>query len=83
MNNNWLYFHIFDNDKSITMCCVKEKTITQTDLSEFDNFLAYYGQNYKMHKSVWEENVTHTCLDMICVRKHIIDANIKKCYNGE
>lgn len=72
----WLYFHVFDDDKPIVVCCVKEKILNREDLVELDQFLAYYKQNYKVRKFDFEEGVIHTCKDMKCVRKHIIDANI-------
>lgn len=74
----WLYFHVFDDDKLIVMCCVREKILSRQDLVKFDEFLAYYGQNYKVRRSDYEEGVSHTCESMQCVRGHVIDANIKR-----
>lgn len=76
--DKWLYFHVFDGDREVLFSCVKEKILTKEDLVELDNFLAYYNQNYKVRKSDFEEGVTHTCKDMKCVRKHIIDANVPR-----
>ena len=76
--DKWLYFHVFDDSTEVLMCCVKEKILTREDLVELDAFLAYYGQNYKVRRSDFEEGVTHTCENMKCVRGHIIDANIIK-----
>lgn len=78
----WLYFHVFDDSKLVVMCCVKEKILERQDLVKLDEFLAYYGQNYKVRRSDFEEGVSHTCPDMKCVRKHIIDANIKRVDNS-
>lgn len=74
--DKWLYFHVFDDTKPVVMCCVRKEILAREDLVELDNFLAYYGQNYKVRESMFEEGVSHTCKDMKCVRRHIIDANI-------
>jgi hypothetical protein len=73
----WLYFHVFDDDAEVLVCCAKEKIFTKEDLVQLDAFLSYYGQNYKLHRSDFEDT-THTCFDMKCIRKHVIDVNIKK-----
>ena len=76
--DKWLYFHVFDDDKEILMCCVKEEILKREDLVKLDEFLAFYDQNYKVRGSAFEEGVSHTCPDMKCVRKHIIDVNINR-----
>jgi len=76
--DRWLYFHIFDDDKEVLVCCVKERILIRKDLVELDAFLAYYDQNYKVRGSDFEEGVSHTCESMQCVRQHIIDANIAR-----
>lgn len=73
--DKWLYFHVFDDAKLITMCCVRKNILIKEDLVRLDQFLAYYGQNYKVRESSFEEGVSHTCQNMQCVRTHIIDAN--------
>jgi hypothetical protein len=74
--DRWLYFHVFDDDREVVVCCVKENILAKQDLVDFDAFLAYYGQNYKVRGSNFEEGVSHTCASMKCVRGHVIDANI-------
>lgn len=78
----WLYFHVFDDATEVSVCCVKEKILSKEDLVKLDEFLAYYGQNYKVRRSDFEEGVSHTCPNMQCVRTHIIDANIGRIANS-
>ena len=72
----WLYFHVFDDDIEVIVCCIKEKNLIKKDLTDFDAFLAYYSQNYKVRRA--NCGTTHTCADMKCMRKHIIDLNISR-----
>lgn len=78
MQNNWLYFHIFDGDKQLLMCCIKENIIKEEDLAKLDTFLAYYKQNYKIRSSHFQEGIDHICDGVNCVRTHIIDMNVSK-----
>lgn len=75
--DKWLYFCVFDGNIEVLVCCVEEQILCMEGLVELDQFLAYYGQNYKIRKSD-SATPAHTCENMKCVRTHIIDANIKR-----
>jgi len=81
--DNLLYFHIFDkNNKEVLVCYIHEKNTYQKDLNNLHEFLAYYNQNYKLHNAINNNINDHICIDILCVRKHIIDTNIKLITHG-
>jgi hypothetical protein len=75
--DNWLYFQIFGGNKKVIVCCIKASIPKPEELIELDNFLAYYGQNYRMRTSMFEEAADVYCGNMKEIRASIIDANRK------
>lgn len=78
MYDKWLYFHIFEGTEQVLMPCIREDILSKKDLEELAVFLAYYKQRYKIRTSIFEEGVDHSCENMKCVRRHIIDFNVKR-----
>ena len=69
---------IIEDEELIITCCIKENSVSQKELEDFDRLLCFYGQKYRMKLSNFEEGADIYCKTIKDVRNCIIDKNSKR-----
>lgn len=73
-----LYIIVNDGSKDTTSYRIRRDRISNAELIDFDRFLAYYNQNYRLDETITEYTINYDCQDIKEVRGRIIDLNSKQ-----